>query len=104
MATGHTDAVKKRLSRCPAWQYAIINGVSLGLGMLLLNLVLRRHTGSSDLITMTVSVVCFAATTTLLRQQRLHRPESRQLYSVPGPMLPYAGLTSACDTNEPEGS
>jgi hypothetical protein len=94
--------MKNRPSRCPAWQYAIINGVGLGLGMLLVDLVLGRHISSSDLITVTVFAICSAATATLFRQLRLHRRESRQLYSVPGPMLPYTGSTSAADANKPE--
>jgi hypothetical protein len=99
---GHTGVVTERLSRCPAWQFAIIYGVSFGLGILLVDLVLWRHFSSSHWIALTVLVISFTATTTLYRQRRLRRLEAQQRYGVPGPMLPYVGLTSAPDTSQPE--
>jgi hypothetical protein len=102
MRCRHTDAVRKWLSRCPAWQYAIITGVSFCVGMLLTDLVAWHHISSSDWITPTLFGISFTATTTLDRQRRLRRRESRRRYSVPGPMLPYIGLTPAADISEPE--
>ncbi len=89
------------LSRFPAWQYAIMTGVSFGLRMLLIDLILWRRISSSGWITPTLFGIAFTAAATLDRPRRLRRRESRQRYSVPGPMLPYVGLTSASE-NEPE--
>lgn len=95
--------MNKWLDRRPAWQYALIAAISIWLlafaGETLLFWVMPHRPGLSfEILQVSLSAIGGTIGCVWGRQRRLHRGSSQQLYSEPGPMLPYVGLTSISDT------
>jgi hypothetical protein len=106
----HTGHVGKWMNRRPAWQYGLLVGISTWLitvlAVTLIDRLTAPHTGPRQAQILMISFI--AAWTTLgqtwMRQSQSSRCGSRQRFSEPGPMLPYAGLTSASDPDGPPGA
>jgi hypothetical protein len=99
--------VSSWLNRRPAWQYALILGISTWLAVFIVYPLVDRFVGvhrlnlGSMIFYASYAAVGAAVAGTWGRQQRLHRLSSQQRYSTPGKMLPYPGrMTPSSDTSE----